>query len=412
MKFRWVAIFVASLALPAAVTGQAKNTCLECHTLLDPPLKVTADQFSQDIHSQKQLTCVSCHGGDASSDDLNRSMSKAAGFRGKIERNKIPALCASCHSNGSYMRQYNPSLRTDQFSQYQTSVHGKRLATGDAKVAVCTDCHGVHNLRPARDSRSQVHPTQIAKTCSGCHSNAETMKGYKIPTDQFASYSASVHHEALTERGDLSAPTCTTCHGNHGASPPGVGSVEFVCSTCHSFQAQLFDGSPHKAPFASMQLPACVTCHSNHRIQHPTDALMGTGAQSVCVTCHSQGDPGFKTADQIHGMIAQLEGAIVKSDQALDLAERSGMEISQAKLDQIEARNALTKARVTIHGFRTTLLEEDTKAGLKIAEKTWQAGQDALAERNFRRKGLGLSLIAIAIMVIALRLYIRQIESA
>jgi cytochrome c553 len=23
-------------------------------------------------------------------------------------------------------------------------------------------------------------------------------------------------------RGDLSAPTCSTCHGNHGATPPGV----------------------------------------------------------------------------------------------------------------------------------------------------------------------------------------------
>ena len=50
-------------------------------------------------------------------------------------------------------------------------------------------------------------------------------------------------------RGDLSAPTCTTCHGNHGATPPGFASVANVCSTCHVFQAQLFDSSPHKEAF-------------------------------------------------------------------------------------------------------------------------------------------------------------------
>ena len=43
-------------------------------------------------------------------------MSKAAGFRGKIERKDVPALCGRCHSDAAYMRQYNPSLRTDQFA--------------------------------------------------------------------------------------------------------------------------------------------------------------------------------------------------------------------------------------------------------------------------------------------------------
>ncbi len=75
------------------------------------------------------------------------AMSKAAGFRGKIQRNQIPELCGHCHSDGAFMRKYNPSLRTDQLAQYKTSVHGKRLLQGDTKVAVCIDCHGVHDLR-------------------------------------------------------------------------------------------------------------------------------------------------------------------------------------------------------------------------------------------------------------------------
>ena len=80
----------------------------------------------------------------------------------------------------------------------------------------------------------------MAKTCSRCHSDAEYMKPYGIPTDQFANYTTSVHHEALTVNGDLSAPTCTTCHGNHGAVPPGVDKVQNVCGTCHVFQAQMY----------------------------------------------------------------------------------------------------------------------------------------------------------------------------
>ena len=403
---------VLAFLLVSGARAQTKNTCLDCHSVLDPPLGVKAEQFAQDIHAQKGLTCVSCHGGDPATEDPVQAMSRSAGFRGKINRSQIPGFCSRCHSDGSYMRQFNPSLRTDQYAQYLTSVHGKRLARGDTKVAVCTDCHGVHDLRPARDARSRVHALNIAETCSRCHASAEYMKGYSIPTDQFASYSASVHHDALVVRGDLSAPTCTTCHGNHGAAPPGVASVEFVCSRCHVFQAQLFDQSPHKAVFAAMGLPACVTCHSNHRILRPTDAMIGTAKESVCLNCHSTGDPGFVAAEEIHRQLISLEEALVRADQVLNRAESSGMEVSQARLDQGQARDALTKARVTIHAFQVPRVAEDISAGLKVAEQTHQAGVKALAERDYRRRGLAVSLITILVVLIGLRLYIRRLEAS
>jgi len=210
--------------------GQTKNSCLDCHAALPDPLGVTQEKFSQDIHAQKSLTCVNCHGGDAASDDPDKAMSPKAGWKGKIERKQIPQLCGSCHSDPAFVRQFNPSLRTDQLAQYRTSVHGKRLAAGDTKVAVCTDCHSVHDVRAPADPRSTVNPVNVANTCARCHADASYMSGYSIPTDQFAKYSASVHHQALMVRGDLSAPTCPTCHGNHGAAPPGVDKVQNVCS--------------------------------------------------------------------------------------------------------------------------------------------------------------------------------------
>jgi Cytochrome c3 len=406
-------LFVGALALlPTSVArAQQRITCLECHGALDPPLRVTPEQFAKDIHSQKGLSCADCHGGDPTQEYPDKAMSRSAGFRGKIERAQIPEFCARCHADASYMRRYNPSLRTDQLSQYRTSVHGKRLAKGDAKVAVCTDCHSVHDIQPASDARSPVHPLNVAQTCARCHADPDYMKGYSIPTDQFAGYSASVHHDALVVRGDLSAPTCTTCHGNHGAAPPGVESVEFVCSTCHVFQAQLFDASPHKAVFVAASLPACVTCHSNHRILHPTDAMIGTGEGSVCLRCHSQGEPGYEVAGSIHAELARLEGAIQKSDEVLSRAERSGMEVSQAKLELDQARDALTKARVATHSFSVATVDADVQIGVKVSEKTLAAGMEALSERNYRRKGLAISLLAIVAVLAGLWLLIRQLES-
>lgn len=404
-------VIAAWLLLPpsAQAQTQTKNSCLDCHSVLDDKLGVTQEKFSQDIHAQKGLTCVSCHGGDANSDDPEESMGKKAGFK-KISRAQVPQLCGSCHSDPSYMRKYNPGLRTDQLSQYHTSIHGKRLAAGDAKVAICVDCHSVHDLRAPSDPRSTVNPATVAGTCARCHADAERMKEYKIPTNQFADYKKSVHHEALTVRGDLSAPNCATCHGNHGATPPGASSVANVCSTCHVFQAQLFDASPHKAAFASAGMPGCVTCHNNHAITHPTDSLIGTNDKAVCSQCHTDGDAGFVAANKIHDELRQLASAIDSADQILSEAERSGMEVSQARLDLVQARDTLTKARVTIHSVDLSRVQQDIKPGLAAAAKNYEAGKDALKERNYRRVGLALSLVAIAIVLIGLRLYLKQIE--
>ena len=217
-----------------------------------------------------------------------------------------------------------PSLRTDQLGQYRTSVHGKRLAAGDTKVAVCTDCHSVHDLRAPSDPRSTVNPVNVASTCSRCHSDAGYMKGYSIPTDQFAKYSTSVHYQALAVRGDLSAPTCTTCHGNHGAAPPGVDRVQNVCSNCHTFQAQMYEKSSHKAAFQRASLPGCVVCHSNHGIIHPTDAKLGTGPDAVCMQCHTTGDACDQARAGLLSSLKRLDEAVKSADQVLGVAEKKG----------------------------------------------------------------------------------------
>ncbi len=394
----------------SSAAAQIKDTCLDCHSALPEPLGVSAETYSQNIHAEKGLTCAACHGGDATSDDPSKAMSRAAGWKGKIERKQIPQLCASCHADAERMKKYNPGLRVDQFQQYKTSVHGQKWSKGDAKVAVCTDCHGVHDLRAPSNPRSSVHPTNIAATCARCHADAGYMKPYGIRTDQYASYNQSVHHEAMAVRGDLSAPTCTTCHGNHGAAPPGVANVVNVCSNCHVFQAGLFSKSPHAAVFAAAGFPGCVTCHSNHAIQHPTEEMIGLGDKAVCAQCHTDGDDGGKQAVAMHDELKRLAAAITASDELLSHAEREGMEVSQPKQQEEQARDALLKARVTIHAFSASELKRDSEPGFAVAHQTLAAGEKAMAEWKFRRVGLGISVLAIALTLLGLCLYIRQIE--
>jgi hypothetical protein len=108
--------------------------------------------------------------------------------------------------------------------------------------------------------------------------------------------------------------------------------------------------------------------------------------------------------------LTRLDDAIKNANEVISVAESSGMEVGEARLGQDQARDSLTKARVTIHSFQTELVEQDIQAGLKIAAKDLQAGKDALRERDYRRMGLSVSVFAILIVLLGLGLYIRQIE--
>ncbi|MFB3921183.1 MAG: cytochrome c3 family protein [Terriglobia bacterium] len=396
-------------AMVTAAAAPSKDSCITCHSELEGTQSEPAKKFESDIHRQVGLSCADCHGGDPADDSMN-AMSPAKGFRGAPKKTQVPEFCGRCHSDIAYMHRFNPKMRADQLSQYLTSIHGKRLKQGDTKVAACVDCHSVHDILPARDTRSPVHPTNVATTCGHCHADAAHMKGYNIPTDQVDKYRKSVHAEILAS-GDTSAPTCSTCHGNHGATPPGVSSVANVCGTCHVFFAQLFEKSPHQPAFAKMGLPGCVQCHSNHEIVKPSDDWVGVGPNAVCVTCHAEGDKGYVAARKMAGDLAKVKTFLGRAEEILGAAERSGMEVSTPKVELASAHEALIKARVNVHSFNDAEVQKQTDQGVEISQKAYQAGVAALQERDVRRKGLGVSLIFIVLAIGGLYWKIRQMES-
>ena len=185
----------------------APESCVTCH----PDVRT---QYEQGVH-REQFGCTGCHGGDPAVLDAS-AHAPDKGYMGAAGRLQIPALCGGCHSDAARMRPFG--IPTDQYARYQTSEHGIRLAKGDDRVAVCTDCHGVHRILAPTEPTSPVAPANIPATCGRCHSNKALMDEYKLPSNQEQQYRSSVHGIALFVEERRDAPTCATCHGVHGAA--------------------------------------------------------------------------------------------------------------------------------------------------------------------------------------------------
>lgn len=392
--------------VPAALFGQ-KNSCLDCHAKLEDSLKVSAEAIKNDVHVQFGLSCKDCHGGNPDIDD-EKSMDRT--FRGSPKKADVPGFCARCHSDAALMRTYNPSLRVDQLSQYETSQHGRLLKAGDTRVAVCTDCHGVHDIQTAKFPKSPTFPWNIPQTCGKCHADAELMKGYNIPSDQLAQYKESVHAAALFDKKDMSAPTCNDCHGNHGAVPPEVQSIASVCRQCHPSTSELFSKSPHKKAFDEIGQSECEACHGNHRILRPTAEMLGTGEKSVCVQCHDKGSAGFTAAAALKGAIDAYQDRYDREAVTLDLAERKGVEISDPRFKLQGALTVLFSAKNLVHSLSTDEVGKKLAESDPVLTEVEKAGAEALREAKFRRSGLIVATFFLALFGVALFFKIRTMH--
>jgi hypothetical protein len=400
--------------MPGRAVGRQRQPtnedCIDCHQRLDDSslVRPTID-FPTDIHAERGFGCLSCHGPDPTG--AGAPPDPATGFLSRPTRAGVIAMCGRCHSNADMMRAYNPARRVDQVAEYESSVHGMRLAKfGDPKVAVCTSCHPAHRIRPPSDNQSSVYPLHVAETCGACHSDSTRMASYGIPTDQREEYEQSVHWQWMNDEADLSAPTCNDCHGNHGAAPPGVSSVLNVCGQCHSVMATMFSEGPHNDPFLEAGLPGCATCHSNHAIHKPSDDMLLEVRDRVCSRCHAHGEVGSETFGTIRVMIDSLLMAIDSSRLTLEEAENLGMEVSQAQFTLEEASTSLVKARAAIHTFSEDSVRQEVVAGMAVAGRASERGRDALHEHAFRREGLAVSVGLILLLIVALALRIRELE--
>jgi hypothetical protein len=151
-------------------------TCVDCHKSANDPanknLRRTAacadchadeqTAYSHSLHAKATKTgavaanCEDCHGGAHEILAADQALSP-------VNHSNIPATCGRCHGQKSQMESNGGSAQA--FVTYQQSAHGLANAKGSKKAAVCTDCHGAHEILAASDPRSATNQANLPATC-------------------------------------------------------------------------------------------------------------------------------------------------------------------------------------------------------------------------------------------------------
>lgn len=151
--------------LPRAMIS---HTCQKCHASV-------YQTYSTSVHGKALLldanpdvpVCTDCHRAHDIEDP------RTAGF---MER--TPELCGKCHANEKMMKKYG--LSTSVLQSYLQDFHGvttsfyksEKQKEVAAWKAVCTDCHGVHDITKVDSANSKVLKANLLKSCRKCHPDA------------------------------------------------------------------------------------------------------------------------------------------------------------------------------------------------------------------------------------------------
>lgn len=298
-----------------AVSIHAKNLCTSCHTdITDVPHaenlkpvscsqchRIETDIYLKSDHGQaihkgvaEAASCRDCHG-DAH--ELLNYRNPAS----PVNRANIPDTCAKCHGNIQEMEKFDLRQRAVVVS-YEKSVHGIAHTNGVVNAAVCTDCHGSHDLHRSTNPQSKLYWQTIPATCGKCHDNVRE------------TYVRSVHGKAVAS-GVRDAPVCTDCHGEHSiiavklaGSRVSPANIPETCGQCHAAQRIItqyrlppnvfttYIQSFHGLALQGGNLTAanCASCHGIHDILPSSDALSTINQKNLpqtCGKCH----PGIGT---------------------------------------------------------------------------------------------------------------------
>lgn len=172
--------------------NQNAPVCTDCHTAHsvtrpDKPIQAISQSCST-CHTSIYDTYVASVHGKALVEEDNRDVPVCTDCHGvhnihdpRIEayRLDIPNLCARCHTDEGLMEKYDISTRVVQtylsdFHGVTVSLRQKQSPDSRTAEAVCTDCHGVHEIARVESPDSPVMKANLVKTCQKCHPDAST----------------------------------------------------------------------------------------------------------------------------------------------------------------------------------------------------------------------------------------------
>lgn len=273
--------------------GMADRDCLRCHEKENLKAKdgrsmlVKTDDLAHSAHIK--TACSQCHAGVTPS-----KLRPCETIVQKVD-------CGFCH--------------TEVVSEYQKSFHGKLFAKNDPNAPSCLECHGTHNIRGKRDSKSVIFPTNIPSLCGKCHREGEKAAvRYKGSEHEIIDhYVESIHGKGLMKSGLLVTAVCTDCHTSHSELPASDDSssvnrknISKTCGTCHHGIEEQFDKSIHSTLVSGVEkkLPVCSDCHSAHKIIRADSKGFKLTIMNQCGKCHEEIAKTY--FDTYHGKVSQL----------------------------------------------------------------------------------------------------------
>jgi predicted CXXCH cytochrome family protein len=278
-------LLLATLLAAGAEASQGDNeSCIGCHstpglsTQLASgetlPLTIDPAAFDASVHGKAGLTCVSCHTNISGYPHPKLTAGDRRSFQ--LERY---TECETCHQ-----QEYRETL---------DSNHARALAAGNRQAAICTDCHGAHDVSVPNEPRQK-----ISTTCRKCHSTI------------YDEYASSVHGMALNETSNPDVPVCTDCHGTHTQEDPTTAAFRLkspqICGKCHADKALMrkygistevfntyvadFHGTTvelfeRQSPDQATNKAVCTDCHGVHNIMPVTAADATVVKQNLLATC-------------------------------------------------------------------------------------------------------------------------------
>lgn len=144
------------------------ETCARCHSAIYESYKETVHGAA--LYEEGNLdvpTCIDCHGVHNIQDPTTAQF-----------RNDTPLLCARCHTNEAIMNQYG--ISTDVLDTYVADFHGTTVTLFEktdpnlpTNKPVCTDCHGIHDIKPVDDPEAGIALKEnLLVKCQRCHPDA------------------------------------------------------------------------------------------------------------------------------------------------------------------------------------------------------------------------------------------------
>ena len=255
-------------AQTSTIFAPSNSECISCHEK-----KISMHAYNASVHHS--LMCTACH----IKDETKQPLAKDILVKKVCIVSYKPMSCSSCHNT--------------IVKEHAASVHNaQRLPV------TCSKCHAdIHNITSIKNNK-----LASAKLCGECHKKVSP-------------YFKSIHYQALL-KGNIDAPGCIDCHGNHGINKidndaQGRSFHTQACMKCHSDAKMMsrnkvttiapesyfesYHGKNIRLGYPE-KVAGCSDCHSSHNILPKKDSnstVNSAHLANTCKQCHDNSSKGF-----------------------------------------------------------------------------------------------------------------------